>query len=156
MGDSTAPDRTVPLDLSAEQLALMARQCRGQLPARVLAAEPLAIVGIGCRLPGADCPDALWKLLAEGGDAIREVPRERWDADAYYDPDPATPGHIATRWGGFLSDVDRFDAAFFGIMPREAAHLDPQQRLLLETAWHAFEDAGLPRERLSGRPLGVY
>jgi len=118
--------------------------------------DPVAIIGIGCRFPGADGPDAFWRLLAEGVDAIREVPAERWSLDELHDQDPAAPGKMNTRWGGFLSDVDRFDAAFFGISPREAAHIDPQQRLLMEVAWDALEDAGLPVEKLAGQPVGVF
>ena len=119
-------------------------------------AEPIAIVGIGCRFPGADGPDEFWHLLANGVDAIREVPPERWNLDELYDADPAATGKMNTRWGGFLSNVDRFDAAFFGISPREAAHVDPQQRLLMEVAWQAMEDAGLPAETLRGQRVGVF
>jgi acyl transferase domain-containing protein len=118
--------------------------------------EPIAIVGLGCRFPGADGPAAFWRLLHDGVDAIREVPADRWDVDAYYDPDPATPGHTATRWGGFLDGVDRFDPQFFGISPREAAALDPQQRLLLEVAWEALEHAGTAPDRLNGSRTGVF
>ncbi len=91
--------------------------------------EPLAIVGIGCRFPGgADSPEAFWRLLNAGVDAITEIPPERWNWQAFADPDPKKPGSIYSRWGGFLSQIDRFDAAFFGISPREAAVMDPQQR----------------------------
>src|SRR5262245_44637035 len=76
--------------------------------------EPIAIVGIGCRFPSASGTEAFWQLLRGGVDAVREVPAERWDIDAYYDPDPDTPGKMATRWGGFLENIDRFDADFFG------------------------------------------
>jgi acyl transferase domain-containing protein/putative hemolysin len=118
--------------------------------------EPVAIVGIGCRFPGAGGPVAFWRLVAHGVDAIREVPADRWNIDALYDPDPDRPGRMSTRWGGFLDQVDRFDAAFFGISGREAAAIDPQQRLLLEVAWEALEDAGLPRERVAGSAAGVF
>ncbi|MEZ5320109.1 MAG: polyketide synthase, partial [Vicinamibacterales bacterium] len=104
--------------------------------------EPIAIVGLGCRLPGADSVEAFWSLLVSGGQAIGEIPRDRFDVDALFDATPATPGHIMSRWGGFLDGLDRFDAGFFGIAPREADRLDPQQRLLLEAGWHALEDAG--------------
>ena len=119
-------------------------------------AEPIAIIGIGCRFPGANDPRAFWQLLRDGVDAITEVPAERFDLNAFYDPDPQAPGKINTRWGGFLDQVDQFDPHFFGISPREAARMDPQQRLLLEVAWEALEDAGQVRERLAGTQTGVF
>ncbi|TYB50687.1 SDR family NAD(P)-dependent oxidoreductase [Nonomuraea sp. PA05] len=118
--------------------------------------EPIAIVGIGCRLPGADGPESFWKALRAGKDAIREVPADRWDGEALYDPDPDRPGRMNTRWGGFLDDVESFDADFFAISAREAARMDPQQRLLLEVAWEALEDAGVPASGLSGARAGVF
>src|ERR1051326_8281722 len=119
--------------------------------------EPIAVVGIGCRFPaGVHGAEAFWRFLRDGGDAITEVPRERWDADAYFDPDPAVPGKSYGKWGAFLDDVDRFDPQFFGIAPREAAGIDPQQRLLLETSWEALEHAGSSPEILSGTPAGVF
>ncbi|EYF05470.1 type I polyketide synthase [Chondromyces apiculatus] len=120
------------------------------------ASEPIAVIGIGCRFPGASGPDALWRLLREGRSAITEVPRDRWDIDALYDPDPEIPGKMYTRHGGFLDGVDGFDARFFGISPREAISMDPQQRLLLEVAWEALEDAGQPPDALQGHQTGVY
>ena len=117
--------------------------------------EPIAVIGLGCRFPGADGPDAFWRLLRDGVDAVGEVPAERWDADALYDADGA-PGKMTTRWGAFLDGVDRFDPHFFGISPREAARMDPQQRLLLEVAWEALEHAGLPAGRLAGSQTGVF
>ncbi|HUY31425.1 MAG TPA: beta-ketoacyl synthase N-terminal-like domain-containing protein [Pirellulales bacterium] len=121
------------------------------------AAEPIAVTGIGCRFPGgADCPEAFWRLLAEGRDAVREVPPDRWDADAYYDLNPDAPGKICTRSGGFLDRVDGFDAAFFGISPREATYMDPQQRLLLEVCWEALERAGIAPDSLGGSRTGVF
>ncbi|MGC2163614.1 MAG: beta-ketoacyl synthase N-terminal-like domain-containing protein, partial [Silvibacterium sp.] len=118
--------------------------------------EPIAIIGIGCRFPGTSNPAAFWQLLREGVDAIREVPADRFDHHAFYEPDPATPGKINTRWGGFLEQVDQFDLNFFGISPREASHMDPQQRLLLEVSWEALQDAGQAPERLAGTQAGVF
>src|SRR5262245_33834312 len=118
--------------------------------------EPIAVVGIGCRFPGARGPEAFWRLLRRGVDAIREVPVDRWDIDSYYDPNPDATGKMATRWGGFLDEVDRFDASFFGIAPREAVMMDPQQRLLLEVTWEALEHAGQAPGGLEGSPVGVF
>ncbi len=119
--------------------------------------EPIAVIGMACRFPGgSDTPEAFWKLLDEGRDAVTEVPRDRWDIDTYYDPDPAKPGKMATRFGAFLNDVDGFDCSFFNISPREALFLDPQQKLLLEVAWEALENAHLAPSRLQQSPTGVY
>ncbi|MFW9259889.1 SDR family NAD(P)-dependent oxidoreductase [Nostoc sp. CALU 546] len=119
--------------------------------------ESIAIIGIGCRFPGgANTPEAFWKLLRDGVDAITEVPANRWNIDTLYDPDTAKPGKMRTRWGGFLNKIDEFDPQFFGISPREAACIDPQQRLLLEVAWEALEDGGQVPERLAGTKTGVF
>jgi acyl transferase domain-containing protein len=118
--------------------------------------EPIAIVGIGCRFPGAPDKDAFWQLLCAGADAITEIPADRFDAEAFYDPRPGVPGKMAYRWGGFVPGIEGFDAGFFGITPREAVHLDPQQRLLLEVAWEALEDAGEVPDRLGGSQTGVF
>jgi acyl transferase domain-containing protein/acyl carrier protein len=118
--------------------------------------EPIAVVGIGCRFPGARNPDEFWRLLRDGADAVSEVPPSRWDADAFYDPKPATPGKMNTRWGGFVEGVEQFDPQFFGISPREAVRIDPQQRLLMEVAWEALEDAALAPHKLAGTQAGVF
>jgi iturin family lipopeptide synthetase A len=118
--------------------------------------EPIAIVGLGCRMPGARDPDAFWELIRDGGDAITEIPPERWDVDACFDPERGRPGKSYTRHGGFLDGVELFDAAFFGISGREAESMDPQQRLLLEVAWEALEHAGLPPRSLAGSATGVF
>lgn len=119
--------------------------------------EPIAIIGLGCRFPGgATSPDAYWNLLRQGVDAIGEVPADRWSVRAYFAPFPQRTGRTYSRWGGFVDGIDQFDAAFFGISSREAASMDPQQRMFLEVAWEALESAGLTREALAGRRVGVF
>src|SRR5450631_2164704 len=119
--------------------------------------EPIAMIGIGCRLPGGvRSADDLWELLVSGVDAITETPESRWRLQAKFNSDPARPGRISSRFGGFIDGIDRFDAQFFGISPREAAAADPQQRVLLEVAYAAAEDAGLTMAALSGRRAAVY
>jgi 8-amino-7-oxononanoate synthase len=118
--------------------------------------EPIAIIGIGCRYPGAESPHAFWQLLRDGVDAIEEVPPSRWEVDRFYHPDRSQPNKTNTRWGGFLPQIDRFDPQFFGIAPREVNSMDPQQRLLLEVAWEALEDAGQIPEQLRGSQTGVF
>ncbi|WP_315729245.1 MULTISPECIES: polyketide synthase, partial [unclassified Bradyrhizobium] len=119
--------------------------------------EPIAVVGMGCRYPrGVSDPGTFWRLIDEGIDAVTEVPSERWDVDALYDPDPNALGKMTTRSGGFLTGIDRFDSGFFGISPREAVSMDPQQRLLLETSWETLEHAGIAAERLVGSSTGVF
>jgi len=140
--------------LSPLQLALAAQQLEAKRP--IMAAEPLAIVGLGCRFPGANSPAEFWQLLHEGRTAHMEVPPDRWDIDALYDPDPKAPGKMYTRRAAFLDRIDAFDPQFFGISPREARSMDPQQRLLLEVAWEALESANLSPARFTRVPTGVY
>ena len=145
--------------LSPVKRALLAvEQMQSRLDAAERArTEPIAIVGIGCRFPGgADSPESFWRMLRDGVDAITQVPADRWDIEAFFDADPATPGKMYTRWGAFLDNVDKFDPGFFGISPREALSLDPQQRLLLEVAWEALEHAGQSQPRLAGSKTGVF
>ncbi|HKV08228.1 MAG TPA: acyltransferase domain-containing protein [Thermoanaerobaculia bacterium] len=118
--------------------------------------EPVAVVGLSCRFPGAPDVEAFWRMLSEGVDANREVPRERWDPTPFYDPDPEKPGTTNTRRGTFLDRIDEFDPLFFGISPREASEMDPQQRIMLELSWEALEDAGVPPRDLSGTKTGVF
>src|SRR6476659_7835950 len=142
------------LAMSADQRTALTEQF--DKASRIATAEPVAVVGIGCRFPGGVVgPEAYWSFLANGGDAIGEIPSDRWDADAFYDQDPFAPGRMSSKWGGFLSDVAGFDADFFGISPREAEAMDPQQRVMLEVAWEALEHAGLAPDRLAGTRAGV-
>ncbi|OBK23303.1 polyketide synthase [Mycobacterium asiaticum] len=140
--------------MSAQQRATLTNEF--EKISRIAVAEPIAVVGIGCRFPGDVVgPESFWDLLVEGRNAISPVPADRWDAEAFYDPDPLTPGRMTTKWGGFVPDIAGFDAEFFGITPREAAAMDPQQRMLLEVAWEALEHAGITPDSLSGTRAGV-
>ncbi len=145
--------------LSPVKLALAEiRELRKQLAqSRRQLREPIAVIGMGCRFPGGiHSPEAYWQLLLNGTDAIREIPPERWQAEAYYDPDPDAPGKMSTKWGGFLDQIDRFDADFFRISRREAVSMDPQQRLLLEVAWESLENAGIAPHTLYGSATGIF
>lgn len=153
---NTAPSTQ---DLSPTKRALVViKEMQAKLDAVEQAKrEPIAIIGMGCRLPGgAVSPKAYWDLLINQQDAITEVPGDRWDVDAYYDPDPDVPGKIYSRYGSFVDEVDQFDPAFFSISPREALTMDPQQRLLLEVAWEALEDANQVPDQLFNSATGVF
>lgn len=144
--------------LSPQRLALLADELNARLQAfESRRTVPLAIVGIGCRLPGGVIdPETFWKLLRDGVDAVGEVPAGRWNVEEFYDRSPDTPGRMATRWGGFIDGPEQFDAKFFGIAPAEAVCMDPQQRLLLETSWEALEHAAIAPSSLAGTSTGVF
>ncbi len=148
-----------PEELSPVKRAIVElRQLRARLKeAERIRDEPIAIIGMGCRFPGgANNPESLWRMLRNATDCIREVPRDRWDINEFFDPNPDAPGKMSTRWAGFLDEVGQFDADFFGISPREAASLDPQQRLFLEVCWEALENGGQSPEKLQGSSTGVF
>ncbi|MEW2119927.1 type I polyketide synthase, partial [Streptomyces sp. NPDC005474] len=159
-------DHPTPQALAAHLLAELAPSGPDAQPSEGGAAalatpaddDPIAIIGVGCRFPGAvHGPDAYWQLLSEGRDVIADWPLDRgWDTEGLYDPDPDRPGTTYSRRGGFLHGAGGFDAAFFGISPREALAMDPQQRLLLETCWETAEHAGIDPTSLRGRPVGVF
>src|ERR1700733_8897167 len=117
--------------------------------------EPMAIVGLSCRFPGSPDPDAFWRLLSGGIDAVKEVPANRLGKNANDEPDSSVPGKTNTRYGGLLEQVDLFDPGFFGISGREAESMDPQQRLLLEVTWETLENAGIASTSLRGSLTGV-
>ena len=159
MNESSSVSSTATAALTPLQRAFIALEdTRARLKAAEAAArEPIAIIGLGCRIPGqANDPASFWTLLRDGVDATGLVPADRWDVDAFYNPDAEHSGTIATRRGGFLGVVDGFDPAFFGIARREAQGMDPQQRLLLEVVWEALEHAGQAPDRLERSSTGVY
>ena len=140
-----------------QRAAVVIKELRTELDLlRRAQSEPIAILGMACRLPGGIAtPQAYWDVLANGVDTVTEVPPERWNVNEYYDSDLG-PGTMNTKWGGFLDQVDQFDPEFFDLGEREAACMDPQQRLLLEVAWEAFEDAGIAPGGLAGSKTGVF
>jgi len=148
------------VDDLAQRIAKLSPEKRALLEIQLLKKkglpEPIALIGIGCRFPGAPNRTAFWQLLQDGIDAIAPIPHDRWNADALYDADATTPGKTYCREGGFLPQIDQFDPAFFGIAPREASYIDPQHRLFLEVVWEAIEDAGIPAPDLSGTQTGVF
>ncbi|MGB7623536.1 MAG: polyketide synthase, partial [Terriglobia bacterium] len=151
---SQDPDQLSPVKRAIVELRVLRAKLR---EAERVRHEPIAVIGMGCRFPGgANGPDSLWRMLCDGTDAIREVPRDRWDINEFFDPNPDAPGKMSTRWAGFLDEVDKFDADFFGVSPREAVTMDPQQRLFLEVCWESLENAGQSPEKLLGSPTGVF
>jgi acyl transferase domain-containing protein/acyl carrier protein/SAM-dependent methyltransferase len=118
--------------------------------------QPIAVIGMACRFPGAPDPDAFWDLLRSGRSAFREISSDRWDIDAWFDPDPGKPGKMNARLAGLLERIDQFDPGFFEISPREAIQMDPQQRLALELTWEALEDGGVNPDALRGSRTGLF
>nr|WP_153508291.1 FkbM family methyltransferase [Dickeya oryzae] len=118
--------------------------------------DDIAVIGMSARLPGVANVDAFWSLLLEGGNCISDVPAERWDIAAYFDEDRTKPNKTYGRWGGFIEDIDKFDASFFGISGKEAKQMDPQQRLFLQESWHALEDAGYANREIKDKKWAVY
>ncbi len=141
--------------LSPAQRKLLEQRLKNQ-PSQPAAAGPIAIIGMACRFPGAPDLRSFWRLIREGRSAAIEVPPDRWNADAFFDPTGETPGKMSVRRAAFIENVDQFDPQFFGITPREAVRMDPQQRLLLEVAWEAMENAGQPADEMAGTCTGVF
>ena len=154
MNTSDTTDRTELLKTAYRKMA----DLRAQLAAvGNRDSEPVAIVGMSCRMPGgAESPDAFWELLKNGTDGTSEIPADRWDVDDYYDPDPEAPNKMYVRRGGFTNNYRGFDPLFFHVSPVEAASMDPQQRILLEMTWEALENAGWAPDRLAGTQTGVF
>ncbi|MGW8063186.1 SDR family NAD(P)-dependent oxidoreductase [Streptomyces ziwulingensis] len=154
---ATAPAPTHSL---APTQALVAEPASTYASARARGArtapEPIAVIGVAGRYPGAADLNAFWANLAAGRDCVTEVPADRWDHDALYDPEPGRPGRTYGRWGGFLAGMDRFDPLFFGISRREAERMDPQERLFLTIAWQTLEDAGHSPDSLAEEQVGVF
>ncbi len=138
--------------LSPQKLALL-KQVLGESGE---VTEPIAVVGIGCRFAGAQSVADYWRLIRDRSVMTGEIPATRWDVDAFFDPTGTVPGKMTTRWGGFLENIDRFDASFFGISPREAEKMDPQHRLLLEVVWEALEYGGLAPSQIRESSTGVF
>ena len=142
--------------LSPAQRKLLEQRLKKHQAGPTPTAAPIAIIGMACRFPGAPNLNEYWRLIEEGRSGVREVPEDRWNADAFYDPTGEAPGKMWVRWAAFIDRPDQFDPQFFGITPREAVRMDPQQRILLEVAWEAMENAGRPAEELAGSKTGVF
>ncbi len=151
---------TLAMHLLTDVLTLAAPTSKGQesAPQRRHTGldDPIAVLSMACRFPGADTPEAFWQLLCGGVDTVRTIPAARWQLDDYYDPQRPRPGKMYMREGAFIEQVDQFDPLFFGIAPREAIGMDPMHRLLLETSWEALERAGLAQQALIDSATGVF
>lgn len=153
MSDDIRRLQQAQAEIARLRAELAALENKTTKPAR----EPIAIVGMGCRYPGdVRTPEAFWELLQSGRDILREIPPERWDVDAYYDPQVSVPGKMYVRHGHYLDDIDQFDPQFFGLSPREAESLDPQQRMVMEVSWETLEHAGIAPDTLKGGKTGVF
>ncbi|TWT98712.1 type I polyketide synthase [Neorhodopirellula pilleata] len=148
---SSASERMA--NLSPQKLALL-KQAMAKSATTI--SEPIAVVGMGCRFAGASNIQQYWNLIRNGADMTGEIPASRWDVDAFYDASGSKPGKMPTRWGGFIENIDQFDAAFFGISPREAEKMDPQHRLLLQVVWEALEFGGNSPAHLRETATGVF
>lgn len=144
--------------LTSQQILTALKNARSELESLKRSKnEAIAIIGMACRLPGPiNTLTDYWRVLINGEDVISEIPANRWDVDKFYDPTPGTKGKMYCRHGGFINDIEQFDAEFFGISAREADFIDPQQRLLLEVSWQALEHAGIIPERNRPLPIGVF
>ena len=155
-----APEKRSLFEQRLKQRGLKGPEASTEAPSP--GAEPavqsnaIAIIGISCRLPAADDPEAFWELLRAGVDAISEIPPTRWDVDSYFDENPAAPGKMYSRWGGFIDGVDQFSPDFFNIPADEAKRIDPQHRLLLELSWEVLERAGYASAAIGGSDTGVF
>lgn len=148
---SSASERMA--NLSPQKLALL-KQAMAKSATTI--SEPIAVVGMGCRFPGASNIQEYWNLIGNGVDMTGEIPASRWDVDAFYDASGSKAGKMPTRWGGFIENIEQFDAAFFGISPREAEKMDPQHRLLLQVVWEALEFGGNSPAQLRATATGVF
>ncbi|NJK65044.1 MAG: acyltransferase domain-containing protein, partial [Synechococcaceae cyanobacterium SM2_3_1] len=157
MSSPQSPDPAAPLSPLQQSFYLIQKLESELSKEKSKASEPIAIIGMGCRFPGrANTPEALWTVLQQGVDTVTEIPSDRWDVNAFYDPDPEATGKMYIRSAALVDGIDQFDAPFFGISPREADSLDPQHRLLLEVSWEALEYAGCSPTQLAQRRTGVF
>ena len=154
---NNTPETLEQAQREIERLRAQLEAAKQTTPTITKMVEPIAIIGMGCRFPGGiNTPDAFWELLANGEEALGDIPASRWDVDAYYDPERPVAGKMYVRQGCYLDNIDQFDPQFFKISPREATSLDPQQRLLLEVSWETLEHAGIAPDSLKGSQTGIF